>query len=58
MKGDPITFMQAANVVLNTTRRITDDNFMVEDDLHILKTSNNEKGRSSYSLYPKPLRPP
>lgn len=56
IKGDLVTFVQVADIVLYTIGRIVDDNFEVEDDLPVLKTSNNDKGRGSCSSCSKPLR--
>lgn len=47
MEGEPISFVQVPNTILDITGRIGDNDFVVEDNPPLSKTSNDEKGKSS-----------
>lgn len=56
MEGDPISFVQAANAVLDTAGNIASADFMVENNFPSLNALIDKKGKSPSSSYPKPLR--
>lgn len=56
MKGDPISFVQATNIVLDITEKIADDDFMVEGDPPFSKILIDEKGKSPSSSCLRPSR--
>lgn len=57
MEEDSTSFVVACNAILDVGIEIADANFIVEDDPP-LEASGVEKGKSSSSLYPKPLKAP